>query len=118
MTDHASMPFINDNNDILSVNFTIHGRKRMEQRNISEIELSYVLRYGTYVRKTGVDFVILRRRDIPREDRVHDTIVRLEGVVVLLSSDSCITTVYRNRNALRAIRKKRKDHCLAGVSAP
>ena len=89
-----------------------HAVLRMAQRNISLRDLEYVLQYGERVYKTGVTIYILRKRDIPQDDRKKSEITRLEGTVVLtdFSRDGNleIITTYRNKSAFRTIRCKAK----------
>lgn len=92
-----------------------HARLRMAQRNISPNDLEYVLAHGVRINRTGVTVYILRRRDILQGDRRTSRITRLEGTVVItdFGRDGTleIITVYRNKNAFKAIRGKAKyDH--------
>jgi hypothetical protein len=94
----------------LARNVTEHGACRGDQRNLSEAGLIYVLLHGAKVRRTGAIFVVLRRRDIPAEDRHIDQWAKLEGTVAIVSLDGTLITVYRNRDAFRDIRKKPKQN--------
>ena len=89
-----------------------HAVLRMAQRNISLHDLEYVLEHGGRVHKTGVEFYILRKRDIPQDDRKRSEIMRLEGTVVLTSfmedGNPEIITMYRNKGAFRSVRSKAK----------
>ncbi len=106
----ASLPLVQGESDHLgSTSFTKHGEKRRAQRNLSRQDIEFVLQHGVWIRKTGVDFVHLRLRDIPEEHLVFDAINRLEGVTVLITSESTIATCYRNKRALRDIRHKRDE---------
>jgi len=93
-------------------NLSKHAAVRMAQRNFSPADLEYVLEYGHRIYKTGVTVYILRKRDIPHNDRNKSEITRLEGTVVLttFSRDEHleIITAYRNKSALKAFRCKAK----------
>jgi hypothetical protein len=93
-------------------NLSKHAVLRMAQRNISIRDLEYVLEHGERVYKTGVTIYILRKRDILIGDRKRSTITRLEGTVVLtgFTRDGTleIITMYRNKNASRTLRWKKK----------
>jgi hypothetical protein len=84
----------------------------MAQRNISLVDLEYVLEHGERVHKTGLTIYVLRKRDILQNDRKKSEITRLEGTVVLtgFSGDGKmeVITAYRNKSAFRAIRHKKK----------
>jgi hypothetical protein len=91
---------------------TDHVIWRMAQRHFSMHEIEYVMQYGVKYRRAGVLHCYLRRKDIPPCDRRHSRYSRLEGLTVLLDSQSGekLITAYRNRgkNALKAIRCKAK----------
>jgi hypothetical protein len=90
----------------IGVPFTIHARLRLAQRRLSAEEVEYVLEHGHRLRRTGVEFCVLRSRDIPPADR--RVAGHLEGTVVLVADDGVAVTVYRNRRALAEIRRKAK----------
>lgn len=97
---------------ISTLNLSQHAILRMAQRNISLGDLEYVLEHGERVHKTGVAIYILRKRDIPQNDRKRSEVTRLEGTVVLADfsadGDVEIITMYRNKSAFRTIRCKVK----------
>ena len=87
----------------------------MAQRNVSPDDLEYVLEHGEHINTTGITIYILRKRDIPEDDRNKSKITRLEGTVVLtgFTQDGGleIITAYRNKSACKAVRSKTKyDH--------
>ena len=85
-----------------------HAALRRRQRGLRDIAIDYVLDHGAYFRRTGVTFVVLRWCDVPVTDRRTDRWVRLVGTVVIVGTDERIVTTYRNRRALRDIRRKSK----------
>ena len=87
---------------------TGHARRRAAQRNLAQDAVRYVMTYGRECHRTGVTFVVLRRRDIPREDLRLPWVARLEGSVALVASDGAVITLYRNLSAARAILRKMK----------
>lgn len=93
---------------MLGVNVSKHAFQRQGQRNISDLQLSYVLQHGTPIQRSGVTFVVLRRKDIPTVDRRMDTFAKLEGTIVLVADHEVIVTVYRNPAPLPHVRKKMK----------
>lgn len=90
----------------IGVTFALHARLRLAQRRLSAKEVEYVLEHGYPLRRTGVEFCVLRSRDIPPTD--HRVAGHLEGTVVLIADDGVAITVYRNRRALAEIRRKAK----------
>jgi hypothetical protein len=85
---------------------TRHAHVRAQQRCFGATEVEYVLDHGLRLRRTRVEFCILRDRDVPPPDR--RTAGRLAGTVVLVGDDGVAITVYRNRAALTDIRRKPK----------
>lgn len=87
---------------------SLHAERRTARRNITQEALEYVLTYGRRLQRTGVTFYFLGRRDVPPADRQASWATRLEGTVVLMSSEGEIITAYRHRKALPTIRRKTK----------
>ena len=94
------------------LNLTKHAILRMAQRNISLVDLEYILEHGERLHKTGVTIYILRKRDILQSDRKKSEITRLEGTIVLTGFSQGenleVITMYRNKSAFRALRCKEK----------
>jgi hypothetical protein len=80
--------------------------RRKEQRGVRDAALDYVLTHGTSIHRTGVTFIVLRRRDVPVADVRKDRWTRLVGTVVIVGDNGNIITVYRNQRALRDIARK------------
>lgn len=88
-----------------------HGAERAAQRNISPEDMDFVLQYGQEIHRSGAIFVFLGRRDIPESMARRSRADRLVGTTILLSSDEeCVITAYRNRKALREIKRKDKRY--------
>jgi hypothetical protein len=88
--------------------YSLHASQRAARRNVVPDAVEYVLAHGRLTYRTGIRFYFLRRRDIPPADRRHGWCARLVGTVVLVAPAGEIITVYRNRRALSAIRRKPK----------
>ena len=86
---------------------SMHAHQRMQQRCIREARLDYVLTYGKVYDRAGATWYVLRRKDIPREDRSNDQILKMVGVVVCMES-GVVTTVYHNERPGHHIRQKPK----------
>jgi hypothetical protein len=86
-----------------------HARRRGAQSNLSDRDLDLVRRYGVLEHRTGVRFYFVGRREVERYRYVEPRLAKLHDVVMIVSSDDYfVITVYRNRNALKDIRRKSK----------
>ena len=89
------------------LSYTKHAKKRMAQRNISKSDIWVAMRYGQKLHRTGIIFFFLGKNDIP--EIMLKTLEGLEGITVLLDPNNTeVITVYRNRDALRNIKRKTK----------
>jgi hypothetical protein len=84
----------------------------MHQRCLSISDVEYVVLHGQQHRCGGVVHYFLGRCNIPTKDQRKDCLSRLEGTTVLVDSHSrrSVVTVYRNRSALKSIRRKAKTN--------
>ena len=86
-----------------------HAEQRLRHRQFTACEVAFVLQYGHIEYRTGVRFFFLGAKQIPVEQRDNIWVQRLIGSVVLVNSlEPTIVTMYRHKDALRVIRKKRK----------
>jgi hypothetical protein len=91
------------------VEWTKHGRHRGAQSNLCEGDLDLVRRYGVLEHRTGVRFYFVGQREVERYRDVEPRIEKLHGVVMIVAPDTfTVITVYRNRHALKQIRRKSK----------
>ena len=98
---------------VQGLRFSKHARKRMQQRCFNEKEIRYVIEHGTKIWRAGALHIVLRWKDIPGQDRKIEWKRRLEGTTVLIPSRQYppyVQTVYRNRYATRAVRRKEKTN--------
>ncbi len=92
-----------------SAGLSEHARQRGAQSNLRTSDVELVRRYGVLEHRTGVRFYILRRRDVERYRDVEPRLAKLHDIVLIVSSDgTTVITLYRNRKALREIRRKPK----------
>lgn len=101
------VPYLHYKEDLMNA-LTRHAAQRLSQRNILPEELEFVLRYGRRTYRTGVRFVFLGKRDLPRGyERSHGHLV---GVTVLQAPDQgWVITAYRNTGASREIKRLPKN---------
>lgn len=90
------------------ITWTEHSKQRCAQRCIGEQGIAFVLKHGRKIHRTGITFYFLGHKNIPDDLRKDDRFSKLEGTTLLVSPDGSLVTVYRNRRASRAIRKKAK----------
>jgi hypothetical protein len=88
---------------------TDHAELRLHQRGIQEDELSLLMAYGTQVYNGGALFIFMRKCDIPG-DIPSIRQKKLEGLTAVLDAHSFdLISVYKNRKALRQIKRKYKS---------
>ena len=85
---------------------TDHAEVRMAQRGITEQDIETVMQYGHCLRRTGVTFYFMRRKDIRLLSRSKQTL--LHGLTAVISRNGTLMTVYKNVEALSKIKKKHK----------
>ena len=87
---------------------TRHAAQRLAQRNILPEEIDFVLQHGRSAYRTGVRFVFLGKRDLPRGcERTHGHLV---GTTVLqVPGHGWVITAYRNTRASRSIKRLPKN---------
>lgn len=83
-----------------------HAQLRAAQRELTQQDIEYILRYGYLYHAGGAMIYFLRGVDIPCDDYRH--MKRLEGTAVLVNRDrASILTTWRNRkHSNRNIRHK------------
>ncbi|MDQ3927816.1 MAG: hypothetical protein M3328_01585 [Chloroflexota bacterium] len=92
-----------------SAELSDHARHRGAQSNLRASDMELVRQYGILEYRTGVRFYILRRRDVASYREVEPRLAKLHDLVMIVSGDgTTVITVYRNRKALREIRRKPK----------
>jgi len=94
-----------------------HASERASQRNLSHDDLAFVMQYGQEIHRAGALFIFLGHRHIPKQFRGNRNIMRLAGTALVVSSDcQQVITAYRNRNAIRDIKRKSKRYIPKGCS--
>ncbi len=87
---------------------TPHSRKRAQQRGITNQMISDTIMYGELIFRQGLRFYIALKKNLAWiED--HNYSERLEDTVVVITHHNEIITVYKNRFALRNIKRKSKN---------
>ncbi len=72
-----------------------HVEKRMQQRGLSKIDIDFVMRYGTSVKREGV---LLCKKDVNREIAARKADIqrleRLSGVKIVVDDGTVITALH------------------------
>ena len=85
-----------------------HARHRGAQSNVCERDLELVRLYGVLEHRTGVRFYFVRKQEVERYRSAEPRLAKLHSIVMIVADDDTVITVYRNRNALKDIRRKSK----------
>ena len=86
-----------------------HARQRGAQSNLNERDVDLLRKYGVLEHRTGVRFYFVGKREVERYRLVEPRLAKLHDLVVVASKDDRkIITIYRNRKALKGIRRKPK----------
>ena len=90
--------------------YSVHAITRMAQRGIGREEAEYVRRHGRHIHCGGVLHIFLGKKDIPATDRRNPCIRKLEGTTLIIDpfNTAEVITAYRNKQALKSIRRKAK----------
>jgi hypothetical protein len=82
----------------------------MVLRDLTVVDLEYVLWFGRRYYCAGVLHVFMGSRDFPAQDKRIPGLARLEGTTIVLDPEDgeTVITVYRNRKASGKIRRKAK----------
>lgn len=97
-----------------TIHITSHARRRMAQRGITKRELRICLSIGETYHRTGAVFFVLTGKILNKVSPYSSVIdEKMNGLTAIVHYDRgipCVTTVYKNQNAVRKIRKKEKQN--------
>ena len=87
--------------------FTYHSIRRSSQRGINEDDIKQITRYGRVIRKQGLRFFYmtgseLRFMPLGAQDKLKNL------VIVMAGSEDVVITAYKNKDAIRNIKRKSK----------
>ena len=77
----------------------------MVERGISQAGACYIIDHGSIRHRSGAVWYVLRRRDVPPEDRHRKDVARLVDMVVCVEH-GVAATLFRNPEPLRYIDRK------------
>ena len=89
---------------------TEHACKRMDQRGLKQEAIEVALTYGRRIHSRRALYYVVGQKEIREFGKICPEIKELDGLQVLMDSESKhILTVYRNHD-LRQIRPKKRKH--------
>jgi len=96
----------------MEITLTNHAKRRAAQRGIDERQIKFCIDYGDQFHKTGAMFFMVTRKCLKKLKQSFGAyMTRLDGIVVLGYPESnafIVTTVYKNHNAIKDIKRKSK----------
>ena len=93
---------------------TEHAKKRAAQRGIDERQIKICVDFGDQFHRTGAMFFMITKKCLKKLKQSFGAYMpRLDGLVVLGYPQNeeyfVVTTVYKNSNALKDIKRKSKQ---------
>lgn len=92
-----------------TVNHTKHSKKRASQRGLTNEHIFAALDYGIPIFRQGCIFYVVLKNKLPDNMR-HDLKEKLDNIVVIISAEASILTCYKANNAIKYIKRKRKEN--------
>lgn len=91
------------------VTHTKHSLKRSQQRGVNQQMIDDTIHFGEMIRKQGLRFFIMTEKCLNyfHQKQYNE---RLKNMVVVLTADNSILTVYKNSRALKNIKRKSKKY--------
>lgn len=87
---------------------TKHAQYRAAQANIKEDQINIVLQFGSFKNKAHALFCFLAKRNLPEQLLHDDYFAKLAGTMLVMDPiGQVITTVYKNKKAIKKIKHKR-----------
>ncbi len=91
---------------------TRHVRQRCAQRNIEAWQVDLVLQYGRRIRASAAQHIFFGRREASLYEKALGRSAEvIEGLVVVVQDDGVILTAYRNHEAPRHLRRRKRRQC-------
>ena len=89
-----------------------HAQNRASKRGINYEQIKLCVQYGEEIYKTGGLFFFMSDKSLKKLKKIYGAYLsNLQGLVVLTQSDDrslVVVTVYKDRQAMKVIRKKHK----------
>ena len=95
-----------------NITMSKHAENRASKRGINFEQIKLCIQYGEELYKTGGLFFFMSNKCLKKLKKIYGAYLsKLEGLVVLTqTSDTSlvVVTVYKDRNAMKVIRKKQE----------
>jgi hypothetical protein len=86
---------------------TAHAWRRLARRKLTLSDVLVAVQFGQRIHRAHADFYFLGRRNLP--PGTEKTLDRLIGTTVVVAGNS-IVTAYKNRRAIRKLKRKPKRY--------
>ena len=94
------------------ITLTNHARSRAAKRGINPDQIKLCIQYGEELYNGGVLFFFMSDKCLKRIKKIYGAYLsNMHGLVVLTNNNDkslVVVTVYKNRNALRDLKRKNK----------
>jgi hypothetical protein len=83
-----------------------HAITRASQRGITKSVLEFMILNGELIKKQGLKYYFMTKNTLKYFDlNLQD---KLRNLIVIMSSDGCVITCYKNENGIKHIKHKSK----------
>ena len=95
-----------------NITMTKHAENRASKRGINFEQIKLCIKYGEEIYKTGCLFFFMSNKCLKKLKKIYGSYLsKLEGLVVLTQNSNTslvVVTVYKDRQAMKVIRKKQE----------
>ena len=95
-----------------NIKITKHAENRASKRGINFEQIKLCIQYGEEIYRTGGLFFFMSNKCLKKLKKIYGAyLTKLEGLVVLTQNTNrslVVVTVYKDRQAMRVIRKKQE----------
>ncbi|OYT15487.1 MAG: hypothetical protein B7C24_12765 [Bacteroidetes bacterium 4572_77] len=88
------------------INFSDHYLIRASQRGISEKAIMLLMKYGSVIKKQGLQFWCITNKELRYVAPKYRK--KLKNLVAVMAADRTLITCYKNHNGIKNIKKKSK----------
>jgi len=93
-----------------NITITKHAENRASKRGINLEQIKLCIQYGEEIYRSGSLFFFMSDKCLKKLKKIYGAyLTKLQGLVVLTQTDDTslvVVTVYKDRNAMKVIRKK------------
>ena len=93
----------------------LHAQWRLAQSNLVLSDVKLVRLYGKMMYRDSARQYFIGKRDVARYGAVEPRLRKLQGIVLIVASDSeTVITTYRNQKGINQIKRKPKRRSQSG----